>query len=224
MDSSMKPLTVGSVAAPVVELPALTAEDVARTTTPEATAVATWKLPSAGRVGIFSLIAAEAAIFVIFIVAYAFYLGKSLNGPTPAVLTPPILISACLLSSSATLELAMRSLKRGNTPAFASWWLSTIVLGTTFLVGTGLEWHHLIVDQGLTISTNLFGTTFYSLVGLHGLHVTIGLILMAIVAALIAWNKVTRADAAKLELVSLYWHFVDSVWVVVFTLVYVIGR
>ncbi len=184
---------------------------------------ATWPLPSAGRVGMLCLIAAESAIFVIFIVAYSFYLGKSLSGPTPSVLSPPIWLSVCLLSSSATMELAVRGLKRDAPRTFAVWWLSTIALGSIFLIGTALEWQHLIVDEGLTISSNLFGTTFYSLVGLHASHVTVGLILMTSVA-LIGVKKVTREHVPKLEIISLYWHFVDSVWVVVFSLVYLVGR
>ncbi len=184
---------------------------------------AAWSLPSPGRVGMICLIFAESAIFVIFIVAYAFYLGKSPSGPTPSVLSPPILLSVCLLSSSATMELAVRSLKRGAQSVFAACWLLTIALGSTFLIGTAYEWQHLIVDEGLTISSNLFGTTFYSLVGLHASHVTIGLILMTSVA-LIGTKKVTREQLPKLEVISLYWHFVDSVWVVVFCLVYLMGR
>ena len=183
-----------------------------------------WELPSAGRVGMFCLIAAESAIFVIFIVAYAFYLGKSVGGPTPSILRPPIFLSVCLLSSSATMELAIHGIRRGQSRAFAAWWLLTIVLGAIFLAGTGLEWRHLIVDEGLTIQTNLFGTTFYSLVGLHGLHVAVGLVLMASVAVFTALGKVTRAHTSKVEVLSLYWHFVDTVWVVVFTLVYLVGR
>jgi cytochrome c oxidase subunit 3/cytochrome o ubiquinol oxidase subunit 3 len=224
LDGSVTPLAMSAVAPTGVELPALTAEDLTAASSPDTTSLASWKLPSAGRVGMFALIAAEAAVFVIFIVAYAFYLGNSLSGPTPAILTPPVFISVCLLSSSATLEIAIRSLKRGSRAAFTGWWLLTIALGAIFLTGTGLEWRHLMVDEGLLVSTNLFGTTFYSLVGLHGLHVTIGLILMAIVAAFMPWNQVTRAHADQLELISLYWHFVDSVWVVVFTLIYVLGR
>jgi cytochrome c oxidase subunit III len=183
-----------------------------------------WELPSAARVGMFSLIAAESAIFAIFIVAYAFYLWKSVGGPTPSILRPPIFLSVCLLSSSATMELAIHGLRRGKSRAFAGWWLMTIVLGAIFLCGTALEWRHLIVDEGLTIQTNLFGTTFYSLVGLHGLHVAVGLVLMATVAVFTAWGKVTGEHASKVEVISLYWHFVDTVWVVVFTLVYVVGR
>jgi cytochrome c oxidase subunit 3/cytochrome o ubiquinol oxidase subunit 3 len=185
---------------------------------------ARWELPSAGRVGMFGLIAAESAIFVIVIVAYAFYIGKTTSGPTPSILSAPIFISICLLSSSATMELAIRGLRRGNARAFTAWWLVTFALGAIFLAGTGIEWRHLIVDEGLTIHTNLFGTTYYSLVGLHAFHVTVGLILIATVGVFGALNKVTREHTSKVEVLSLYWHFVDSVWVVVFTLVYVVGR
>jgi cytochrome c oxidase subunit 3/cytochrome o ubiquinol oxidase subunit 3 len=193
-------------------------------TVAETDASAEWRLPSAGRVGMFALIGAETAIFVIVIVAYAFYVGKSASGPTPAILTAPIFLSVCLLSSSATMELAIRSLKHEKSGPFAAWWLLTFGLGATFLAGTGLEWRHLIVDEGLTVHTNLFGTTFYSLVGLHGFHVTVGLIAIAIGGCFIGSKKVTREHAEKLEVLSLYWHFVDSVWVAVFTLVYVVGR
>jgi len=181
-------------------------------------------LPSPGRAGMFGLIAAESAVFVIFIVAYAFYLGKSASGPTPSILKPPLFLSACLLSSSATLELAVHSLKRGAQRAFTGFWVLTLLLGAIFLAGTALEWRHLILEEGLTISTNLFGTTFYSLVGLHAVHVTIGLLLMAAVAFFDAKKQVTPARVPEIGVIALYWHFVDSVWVVVFTLVYVVGR
>jgi len=193
-------------------------------TAPQVRSTRVASLPSPGRAGMFGLIAAESAVFVIFIVAYAFYLGKSASGPTPRILTPPLFLSVCLLSSSATLELAMHSLKAGAPRAFRAWWLLTLVLGLTFLVGTGFEWRHLIVEEGLTISSNLFGTTFYSLVGLHAVHVTIGLLLMLAVAVFDAKKQITRARVPELSVISLYWHFVDSVWVVVFTLVYVVGR
>jgi cytochrome c oxidase subunit III len=183
-----------------------------------------WVLPSAGRVGMFSLIAAEVSIFVIFIVAYLFYLGKSASGPTPAILHPPIFLSICLLSSSATMELAVRGLKRTGARGFIGWWLLTFALGATFLAGTGLEWRHLIQDEGLTISTNLFGTTFYSLVGLHAFHVFVGLVLMLLTAGFAARGWLVRESAPKVEVIALYWHFVDVVWVVVFTVVYLVGR
>jgi cytochrome c oxidase subunit III len=184
-----------------------------------------WVLPSRGRVGMFSLIAAESAIFTIFVVAYLFYLGKSVSGPTPKdVLELPIVGTICLLSSSLTIHLAVRALGRAKVGAFGFWWLVTLALGTTFLVGTGREWHELIYNKGLTINTNLFGTTYYSLVGLHAFHVTVGLLAIALAMILTLLGKVKPGHAERAEVFSLYWHFVDAVWVVVFTVVYVIGR
>jgi cytochrome c oxidase subunit III len=189
------------------------------------TAEQDWVLPSRGRVGMFSLIAAESAIFTIFVVAYIFYLGKSISGPMPKdVLELPILSTICLLSSSLTIHLAVRALRHAKVTAFGLWWFVTMSLGTIFLVGTGREWHHLIYDKGLTVSTNLFGTTYYSLVGLHAFHVTVGLLAITLAMILTLLGKVKQEHGERAEVFSLYWHFVDVVWVIVFTVVYVIGR
>ena len=184
-----------------------------------------WILPSRGRVGMISLIVAECAIFTIFVVAYIFYIGKSLSGPRPKdVLEIPIFNTICLLSSSLTIHLAVRALRSARVNAFGLWWFVTMVLGTIFLVGTGREWWHLIFDKGLTISTNLFGTTYYSLVGLHAFHVTVGLIGIVLAMIFTLLGKVEPAHSERVDVFSMYWHFVDAVWVVVFTVVYVIGR
>jgi cytochrome c oxidase subunit 3/cytochrome o ubiquinol oxidase subunit 3 len=184
-----------------------------------------WEFSERARVGIFGLIAAESAIFAIFVVAYLFYLGKSLTGPTPKeVLDAPVFCTICLLSSSFMIHLAVRRLRKGNAFAFAICWLATIALGGDFLWGTASEWHRLIYEKGLTIHTSLFGTTYYSLVGLHGFHVTVGLILLSVVMVLALMGSVKQQHAERLDVLSLYWHFVDTVWVVVFTVVYVIGR
>jgi cytochrome c oxidase subunit 3 len=183
-----------------------------------------WELPSRGRVGMYCLIAAEAAIFTIFVVAYLFYVGKSPTGPAPKdVLHAPILFTICLLSSSLTVRFAEQSLNRGKTSAFAGWWLLTIVLGAIFLFGAAREWRRLIMDEGLTIGTNLFGTTYYSLVGLHAFHVAVGLIALMTVALLGVRGHIGKEHAERVSVLSMYWHFVDAVWVVVFTVVYVIG-
>src|ERR1700741_3169359 len=148
-------------------------------TTPLAGTPVAWKLPYRGKVGMACLIIAESAIFTIFVVAYLFYLGKSITGPTPReVLETPIFYTICLLSSSLTIHFAGKLLERGRRGAFLALWLLTIVLGALFLYGTGQEWHRLIYEHGLTISTNLFGTTYYSLVGLHAFHVTAGMIML----------------------------------------------
>jgi cytochrome c oxidase subunit III len=104
-----------------------------------------WRLPSRGRVGMYCLIGAEAAIFTIFVVAYLFYIGKNVMGPKPKdVLHAPILYTVCLISSSITVHAAVRRLVAGNMVAFARFWLLTILLGGVFLFGTAREWAHLI--------------------------------------------------------------------------------
>jgi cytochrome c oxidase subunit 3 len=181
--------------------------------------------PARGRVGMFVLIVAEAAIFTIFVVAYLFYVGKSLTGPVPKeVLSVPIFYTICLLSSSMTIHLAAKALSRGSVRIFGILWFATIALGATFLYGTATEWHRLIYRDELTISTNLFGTTYYSLVGLHGFHVVVGLGALSIVMALTLRGNVKSEHAERVDVLSLYWHFVDVVWVVVFMVVYMIGR
>jgi cytochrome c oxidase subunit 3 len=184
-----------------------------------------WHLPSRGKVAMASLIVAESAIFTIFVVAYLFYLGKSLTGPTPReVLETPIFYTVCLLSSSLTIHFAAKCLVRGIGFAFLGLWLLTIALGGLFLYGTAQEWHRLIYEHGLTISTNLFGTTYYSLVGLHAFHVTAGLVMLVTVAVFSLSGRVGVKQSGHVEVLSMYWHFVDVVWVVVFTVVYVLGR
>jgi cytochrome c oxidase subunit III len=186
---------------------------------------AAWHLPSRGKVAMAGLIIAESAIFTIFVVAYLFYLGKSITGPTPAqVLETPIFYTICLLSSSLTIHLAAKSLERDYRRLFLGFWLLTIALGGLFLYGTAMEWHRLIYERGLTISTNLFGTTYYSLVGLHAFHVTAGLIMLSLVAIFGFIGRIGVSQSDRVAVLSMYWHFVDAVWVVVFTVVYVPGR
>jgi cytochrome c oxidase subunit III len=181
--------------------------------------------PYKGRVAMFCLIVGESAIFTIFVVAYIYYIGRSLYGPVPSqVLDIPFFNTVCLLSSSLTIWLSERAIHRGRVKAFGLWWALTFILGAVFLAGTGLEWHKLIYQDGLTIRTNLFGTTFYSLVGLHASHVIIGLIALLTVLLFTITGHVKQEHAERIQVLALYWHFVDVVWVVVFTVVYIIGR
>ena len=182
-----------------------------------------WKLPYRARVGMACLIFAESAIFTIFVVAYLYYLGKSLAGPTPReVLETPIFYTICLLSSSLTIHFAGKFLERGRRGGFLSLWLLTIALGALFLYGTGQEWHRLIYEHGLTISANLFGTTYYSLVGLHAFHVTAGLIMLSVVLFFGLAGRVGAEQSARVDVLSLYWHFVDVIWIFLFPLLYLI--
>lgn len=194
-------------------------------TTPMPGSPEAWTLPYRGKVGMACLIIAESSIFTIFVVAYLFYAGKSLSGPTPRqVLEIPVFSTICLLSSSLTVHFAARSLHLGRRAQFLALWLLTIVLGGIFLFGTGEEWHRLIYERGLTISTNLFGTTYYSLVGLHASHVIVGLIMLTIVLLFGLAGRLGVEQSKRVEVLAMYWHFVDGVWVVVFTVVYVLAR
>jgi cytochrome c oxidase subunit 3 len=201
----------------------LTAEAAAHTIAPPAI-LHPWGLPSRGRVGMIALIITETAFFTIFVTAYVFYIGKSLTPPYPRdVLSYPVFNTICLLSSSLTIALASRALSTGAIRKFAVLWFITLALGVEFLIGTGFEWHRLIYHVGLTIRTNLFGTTYYSLVGLHATHVTIGATAIALVMVLTLAGSVRQEHAERIEMLSWYWHFVDAVWIVVFLTVYVIG-
>jgi len=192
---------------------------------PLAATSAAWQLPSRRKAAVAWLIITESAMFTIFVIAYLFYLGKSLTGPSPAqVLETPIISTLCLLGSSVTIMWAAGAFRGEHTVRFRLWWTLTIGLAAVFLAKTATEWYRLITVHHLTISTNLFGTTFYALVGLHATHVIVGVTLLTLVLALSLAGKVRQAHAEHLEMVAWYWHFVDAVWVVVFTVVYVIGR
>jgi cytochrome c oxidase subunit III len=184
-----------------------------------------WKQPSRGIVGMACLIVAESAIFIIFVAAYLFYIGKSLSGPTPReVLDIPWFASVCLLSSSITVHFAVHELRAARVARSALWLAGTVLLGSIFLGATALEWYDLIYHYGLTVRTNLFGTTFYSLVGLHASHVIVGLLMLGLTLVFALAGKLEQHHAERLEIISIYWHFVDAVWVVVFTVVYIVGR
>jgi len=184
-----------------------------------------WKLPDRGTVGIISLILTEISLFSIFVIAYLFYIGKSLTGPFPKdVLEFPVLATICLLSSSGTIVFAEHALKHRKMAMFKMWWAVTIVLGLVFLYETGVEWHDLIYDKHLTIATNVFGSTFYSLVGLHATHVIVGMTFLLIVFIVTMRGFPIHTQIRRVTFLSWYWHFVDAVWVVVFTVVYIVGR
>jgi cytochrome c oxidase subunit 3/cytochrome o ubiquinol oxidase subunit 3 len=194
-------------------------------TMPPASVESQWTLPYKGTIAMACLIAAESAIFTIFVVAYLYYIGKNVSGPTPReVLHLPIFATVCLLSSSLTIHAAVGAIRKGNLGTFRLWWFITLALGAIFLFETGREWDRLIYHEGLTISTNLFGTTYYSLVGLHAFHVTVGLIGLFTVLLLAQLGKVRQEHARNVDVFAMYWHFVDVVWIVVFTVVYIIGR
>jgi cytochrome c oxidase subunit 3 len=177
--------------------------------------------------GMVAFLLSEVAFFSTLIVTYLTYMDKSLSGPTPKdALTLPLVIgtTTCLLLSSGTVHLAEMAMHRGAVGRFAMFWSATILLGIVFLSGTAFEWHELIFKKHLTISTNLFGTTYYTLVGFHALHVTIGVIVLITMLIVVLRHKMTPKHAIGVKLGSWYWHFVDVVWVIVFTVVYLVSR
>ncbi|EAQ77021.1 cytochrome c oxidase subunit 3 [Blastopirellula marina] len=180
---------------------------------------------SPAQVGMATFLCSEAAFFSTLVVAYLIYLGEDQTGPTPAEslsLTRAVINSAFLLGSSGTIMLAMNARKAKSLNGFSVWMFGTITLGVLFLVGTAYEWEELIYQDGLTIGRNLFGTTFYTLIGFHAFHVTLGLVLLTVITFLERAGRLSAKSEAT-ELVSWYWHFVDAVWIVIFGVVYWMG-
>jgi cytochrome c oxidase subunit 3/cytochrome o ubiquinol oxidase subunit 3 len=184
--------------------------------------------PEPHRVGMVCFLVSEAAFFGTLIMAYVIFLRHgSATGPTPRETLALGLVlanTAFLLFSSLTAHLAERSLRAGRRGTFHLLWLVTILLGVAFLVGTAVEWRGLIRDHGLTIGVNLFGSTFYTLVGFHAFHVTMGVVALSTVLMVSLAGRLRSHDPLPVTLVGWYWHFVDVVWVVVFLVVYVFGR
>ena len=179
------------------------------------------------QVGMACFLCSEAAFFGTLLVAYLVYLGKSNSGPTPSEslgLKTALANTFFLLTSSVTIALAVRALARDRRRNFLAWIAATIVLGCLFLAGTAWEWIDLIGNKGLTLRTNLFGTTFFTLVGFHAGHVTIGVLVMLVFAGLAACGALRAAQARGAEMLGWYWHFVDGVWVAILVAVYLLGR
>lgn len=183
------------------------------------------------KVGMLVFLSTEVAFFGTLIMTYIYFLNQSTRDtPNPAQVFPwselwiTGIFSICLFSSSATIHMAEKNLRRGRQQGFLSWFGLTILLGIAFLIGTGLEWSKLIGKHHLTISTNMFGTTYYTLVGFHAFHVSMGVLAMTIVYCLALRRELPGWNETGVTVVSWYWHFVDAVWVVVFSLVYLIGR
>jgi cytochrome c oxidase subunit III len=187
-----------------------------------------WVLPSQRKVGVICLILTESALFAIFVVAYVYYMGKSLNPPFPRDVIgfpskTPWLASIALFASSFTIVYAEKMMHKLDRKGFLIWWGITMALGAYFVLYSFMEWHELIYHEGLTISVNVFGSTFYSLVGLHLSHVLVGLLLLSIIFVLTLFGKIPEDHIEHTEMISWYWHFVDGIWVIVLTLVYFIS-
>lgn len=188
--------------------------------------------PDPTRTGMLTFLASEVAFFGTLIMTFLFYLKQIAHsdpGPSQVFEMGLVILSTiCLLSSSITIHLAELSLHRENRGGFLFWWGLTIVLGALFLLGTAHEWNDLIFKHHLTINRNIFGSAYFTLVGFHAAHVTLGLILLIIIFLLAIGRKIcyptTREGQGGITVISWYWHFVDAVWIVVFFLVYIVAR
>ncbi len=174
------------------------------------------------RLGMLAFIASEAVFFLLLIVSYLYFQSQPGEGPTAASSLDPLVtgfFSLFLFSSSFTIWRSGQSLNHGRHRQAGYWLVATILLGVVFLLGQGAEWSRLI-QNGTTISRNLFGSTFFTLTGFHGLHVIIGLISLGILAGLMLGGHIKGSHSAGMEAISVYWHFVDAVWVVLYAVIY----
>jgi heme/copper-type cytochrome/quinol oxidase subunit 3 len=179
---------------------------------------------SSWKVGFWTFIGSECLFFATLISTYMVYKGRSVVGPYPEEILDIPLTSVStfvLLMSSLAMVLALDGVQRGSKKLSLIWLGAVILLGATFLGFQVYEFNH-FVHEGLTLSTNVFGSSFFVLTGFHGAHVAGGVIWLSTLWILAARGKLTSADSLKVEIAGLYWHFVDVVWIVIFTLVYLI--
>ncbi|MBV9580329.1 MAG: cbb3-type cytochrome c oxidase subunit I, partial [Chloroflexi bacterium] len=202
-------------------LPATPAEESAAAALDARDRTRRWKPPI---VGIAAFIFSEATFFGALIAAFILYRNAS-AGPNPHDLDVPrtLFFSLFLFGSSGTVYMAERRLSHDDRRGFLVWWVASIVMGAIFLIGQLTEYGHLYAE-GIRINSNLFTSSFYTLTGFHGLHVLVGLIALSVVG-LMGWARDFTGGRRRVvvDTVSIYWHFVDAVWVVILSLVYLLG-
>ncbi len=179
-------------------------------------------MPDKTKLGVGLFLLSEANFFLILLVAYVYFHSLPADGPSAASSLNPmrtLAFSICLFLSSATIHLAARSFRTGDRSGVSRWLALTVALGAIFLFGQTREYLGLLA-HGVTISTNLFGSTFFTLTGFHGLHVLIGLCALGALLGIALSGRLNEVKPSGFEAVSMYWHFVDAVWVAIFTVVY----
>ena len=176
---------------------------------------------------IWVFLGSECMFFASLIATYLIYYGRSAAGtPTPAEVLdiPTTSVSTfVLLMSSLMMVLAYSSIAKGNVRNFRIWIICTALLGATFLGFQIFEFRDFAVHSGLTPKTNLFGSTFFTLTGFHGAHVTVGVIWLVSLFGYSFKGDLTKEGGLSVDMAALYWHFVDVVWIVIFTVIYLIG-
>ena len=176
------------------------------------------------KMAMWGFLGSECLFFGSMISTYLLYRSKTGSGPTPSEIydIPFTSVSSfVLLMSSLTMVLALAAIQKGDQRGMRIWLLATAFLGMTFIAGQIYEFTS-FVDEGLTLSTSPFGSAFFVLTGFHGAHVTVGILMLLALVAMSLLGRMDRADAKKVELIGLYWHFVDVVWIVIFTVIYLI--
>ncbi len=176
------------------------------------------------KLGMWAFLGSECLFFGSLIATYLLYRGRSLVGPYPEDVydIPYTSVSSfVLLMSSLTMVLALNAIQRGDHRRLRAWLLATALLGITFVGGQVFEFT-VFVREGLSLSRNVFGSSFFVLTGFHGAHVTVGILMLLSLAGMSMAGRLPAERALRVELVGLYWHFVDVVWIVIFTVVYLI--
>ena len=179
---------------------------------------------SSEKLGMWVFLGSECLLFGGLISTYLLYKDKAVTGPTPSELydIPFTSISSfILLMSSLTMVLAVAAIQRGDHRRLRIWLLTTALLGSFFIAGQVYEFT-VFVKEGMGFTTNAASSAFYTLTGFHGAHVTIGIIMLMSLVVITFRGRISGSKAEVIELIGLYWHFVDIVWIVIFTLVYLI--
>jgi cytochrome c oxidase subunit 3/cytochrome o ubiquinol oxidase subunit 3 len=180
-------------------------------------------LPST-KLAMWLFLSSECLLFGALITTYVLYRGRSDVGPYPADIFDIAYTSVSsfiLLSSSVTMVLALSAAQQRDMGRMRLWLLATAMLGLAFVGGQVYEFTS-FYREGLAISTNLFGTTFFVLTGFHGVHVTVGILMLLSLTGMSFADRLPQDPAFPVEMVGLYWHFVDIVWIIIFTVVYLI--
>ena len=176
------------------------------------------------KVAMWAFLGSECLLFGALISTYLLYKGRSQSGPKPAdVFDIPYtsVSSFVLLMSSVTMVLALSAIQRGDGRRLRIWLTTTALLGASFIAGQVYEFTA-FVREGLNLSTNVFGSSFFVLTGFHGVHVTLGIVMLLSLVTLSMWGRLNQDRAETVEIAGLYWHFVDVVWIVIFTVIYLI--
>ncbi len=176
------------------------------------------------KLGMWTFLASECMFFGSLITTYLLYVGRTGDGPGPAdIFDVPFtsVSSFVLLMSSLTMVLAHHSMVKRDERRMRGWLLATAMLGTVFIGGQVFEFSTFVIE-GMTITTSPFSSAFFVLTGFHGLHVTIGILMLLMLYTLSKLGRLPMDDDVRVDMIALYWHFVDIVWIVIFTFVYLI--